>query len=77
MNDFEFRLRQLEEQVERLSAQAGMPWSSAMTPGASAGGADPDVVALAQGGNKIEAIRLYRERTGAGLAEAKDAIEGL
>ena len=76
MDDLHFRLRQLEEQVERLSAQAGLPWSSAMTPGAD-GGADPDVVALAQGGNKIEAIRLYRERTGAGLAEAKDAIESL
>jgi large subunit ribosomal protein L7/L12 len=76
MDDLHFRLRQLEEQVERLSAQAGMPWSSAMTPGAS-GGVDSDVVALAQGGNKIEAIKLYRQRTGAGLAEAKDAVEGL
>jgi ribosomal protein L7/L12 len=28
-------------------------------------------------GNKIEAIKLYRERTGLGLKEAKDAIEAL
>ena len=28
-------------------------------------------------GRKLEAIRLYRERTGLGLAEAKDAIEAL
>jgi ribosomal protein L7/L12 len=28
-------------------------------------------------GNKIEAIRLYREHTGVGLKEAKDAIEAL
>jgi large subunit ribosomal protein L7/L12 len=76
MDDLHFRLRQLEEQVERLSAQAGLPWSSAMTP-ESSGGVDSDVVALAQGGNKIEAIKLYRQRTGAGLAEAKDAIDGL
>ena len=28
-------------------------------------------------GQKIEAIKVYRERTGAGLAEAKDAVEAL
>lgn len=38
----------------------------------------PDDVALAlQRGNKIEAIRLLRERTGLGLKEAKDAVEAL
>lgn len=26
-------------------------------------------------GNKIEAIKIYRERTGVGLAEAKEAID--
>ena len=28
-------------------------------------------------GQKIEAIKLYRERTGAGLKESKDAVESL
>jgi ribosomal protein L7/L12 len=28
-----------------------------------------------QRGNKIEAIKLYREATGAGLAEASDQVE--
>jgi large subunit ribosomal protein L7/L12 len=28
-------------------------------------------------GHKIEAIKLYRERTGLGLKEAKDAVEAL
>jgi ribosomal protein L7/L12 len=28
-------------------------------------------------GRKIEAIKLYRERTGVGLKEAKDAVEAL
>lgn len=28
-------------------------------------------------GRKLEAIKLYREHTGAGLAEAKDAVESL
>jgi len=76
VDDLDFRLRQVEEQVERLSAQAGMPWSAAMTPGA-AGGVDPEVVALASAGKKIEAIKRYRELTGVGLAEAKDAVERL
>ena len=29
------------------------------------------------GGRKIEAIKLYREATGTGLKEAKDAVEGM
>ena len=37
---------------------------------------DPIMVALARG-NKIDAIKLYRERTGAGLKEAKDAVDAL
>ena len=32
---------------------------------------------LLAAGRKIEAIKLYREHTGAGLAEAKDAVEAL
>ncbi len=36
-----------------------------------------DLLALAREGRKIEAIKLYREQTGAGLKEAKDAIERL
>ena len=75
MDDLQFRLRQLEEQVERLSTQAGLPWSAAMTP--EGGGVDSQVVALAQSGQKIEAIKRYRELTGAGLAEAKQVVDGL
>lgn len=76
MDDLHFRLRHLEQQVERLSAQAGIPWSAAMTPGASQG-VDSEVVALAQSGRTIEAIKRYRELTGVGLAEAKQAVERL
>jgi ribosomal protein L7/L12 len=38
---------------------------------------DPDIAELAASGRKIEAIRLYRERYGVGLEEAKDAVDGL
>ena len=34
-----------------------------------------DIRAQIGAGNKIEAIKLYRDATGAGLAEAKEAIE--
>jgi ribosomal protein L7/L12 len=42
-----------------------------------AAGADREVVELMKAGRKIEAIRLHRERTGAGLAEAKKHVEEL
>jgi ribosomal protein L7/L12 len=35
------------------------------------------VIALVSDGRKIEAIKLYRDLTGAGLKEAKDAVEAL
>ncbi len=38
---------------------------------------EAEVLAILENGRKIEAIKLYRERTGAGLKEAKDAVEAL
>lgn len=38
---------------------------------------DPAVVDATNSGNKITAIKAYRERTGVGLKEAKDAVEAL
>lgn len=35
------------------------------------------MIELLQSGNQIQAIKLYRELTGVGLAEAKDAVDGL
>ena len=35
----------------------------------------PQIQDALRRGNKIEAIKIYREMTGVGLAEAKDAIE--
>jgi ribosomal protein L7/L12 len=36
-----------------------------------------EVLALARDGKKIQAIKVYREVTGVGLKEAKDAVERL
>jgi ribosomal protein L7/L12 len=38
---------------------------------------DVEILALLRAGRKIEAIKLQRERTGSGLAEAKQAVETL
>lgn len=38
---------------------------------------DADILAVAREGNKIEAIKLYRERYDCGLAEAKEAVEAM
>jgi hypothetical protein len=35
----------------------------------------PEIPGLLQAGRKIEAIKVYRQATGAGLAEAKAAVE--
>jgi ribosomal protein L7/L12 len=35
------------------------------------------VIPLLAAGRKIEAVKVYRERTGAGLREAKEAVEAL
>jgi ribosomal protein L7/L12 len=40
-------------------------------------GWDREVRELLATGRKIEAIKLYRERTGAGLKQAKDAVEAI
>ncbi len=38
---------------------------------------DGSVLALLASGSKIDAIKLYREQTGVGLKEAKDAVEAV
>jgi ribosomal protein L7/L12 len=54
-------------------------YGSPAPPGAPAPATDApaDVVAALRGGNKIEAIRLYRAAHKASLVEAKSAVEKL
>ena len=51
-------------------SQVGQPFQPA--DGSGIGG---DIVAMAQAGQKIEAIKMYRQRTGASLQQAREAIE--
>ena len=81
------RLRALEVHAEWVGRHLGIPFgepsavaSAAAAPSATgpyASGIPEDVVALARGGKKIEAIKRYRELTGVGLREAKDAVDGI
>jgi ribosomal protein L7/L12 len=61
------RVTALEQQMQTVLAQLGhAPQSGGI-----------DLMPLLQEGKTIDAIKLYREHTGVGLAEAKDEIERL
>ena len=67
------RIRELERKVDLLMRHLGL---EAGGPGSSGSGGVPgDVEHLIRSGRKIEAIKRYREATGLGLKEAKEAVE--
>jgi large subunit ribosomal protein L7/L12 len=88
LDRLESALASLQAQVAALTtgAVAGAPNPLAGTdpgdvpygtnPGASGPWLD-EVRALKAEGNLIQAIKVYREHTGLGLKEAKDAVEGM
>jgi ribosomal protein L7/L12 len=65
------RLRAIEKQLALLSEKAGVPYdvASEETP--------EEVVALVEAGDRMGAIRKYRELTGAGMDVAQEAISKL
>ncbi|MFL5797629.1 MAG: hypothetical protein ACJ77A_06805 [Actinomycetota bacterium] len=65
------RLAAIEAQLSVLSAKLGLPY---VNPTASV---PPDVLALAQSGDPLGAMRRYRELTGAGMDEARQVVSGL
>ena len=72
------RVTELERKVEYLMQRLGSgeiaPSLPTMGP---ASPVPPDIVELARAGHKIEAIKRIREVTGAGLRDAKNAIDAL
>jgi ribosomal protein L7/L12 len=66
------RLDYIEKQLQALFPESYVPFAAASTSGMPAA-----VVDLARAGNLIAAIKEYRELTGAGLAEAKKAVEAI
>ncbi|MEX2112917.1 MAG: hypothetical protein WD845_07005 [Pirellulales bacterium] len=60
------RLRALERKMDLILNQLGVDPNQ---------GLDDEIKHLAQSGQKIEAIKLYRLKSGAGLKDAKEYIE--
>ena len=78
------RIAELERKVSELYKRLGQAEPSGFgddsgfpEPASVAASEDPRVIELLQSGNQIQAIKLYRELTGVGLAEAKDAVDRL
>jgi ribosomal protein L7/L12 len=78
------RFAALEAHVDWLYQNAGYapPYGHAGAISAAMSSGNPDgfstaVLDLVRSGNKISAIKQYREETGMGLREAKDAIDRL
>jgi ribosomal protein L7/L12 len=77
------RIAELERKVSELYKRLGQaepgfgagPVFASDQPASVSASEDPRVLQLLESGNKIGAIKLYRELTGVGLAEAKDAVE--
>ena len=65
-------LKEAKDAVEALERGESLP-----IPDTILTTVDQDVVSLVREGKKIAAIKLYREKTGVGLAEAKAAVEAL
>lgn len=66
-------LKEAKEAVEALERGEVVPGLGS----GSLGKGEEEILSLLEQGRKIEAIKLYRERTGAGLKSAKDAIEAM
>lgn len=72
-------VKQFEDTFE-VTAAAPVAVAGAAVPGAPAAEAEPekdefDVILDADGGKKIQVIKVVRELTGLGLKEAKDLVE--
>lgn len=65
------RVAELEDRLDFLYKRLGIEYND------HPGTADPRIIESLKRGNKIEAIKVYRELTNAGLAEAKRVIDAL
>jgi len=66
------RINRLETQLDFLYKHFGLTYSENADPGD-----DPRILDALRKNNMIEAIKIYREMTNLGLAEAKAAVEAI
>jgi ribosomal protein L7/L12 len=65
------RLRAIEAQLAVLSEKAGVDYRE------PAKDVPPEVLELVEAGKELEALKRYRELTGAPMAEAQEVIAGI
>jgi len=65
------RLERLERAVRALAAHTGVEIDD------PAGGVDPDIAELARAGERMQAAKLYSERTGADFVTAQGVVNSL
>lgn len=68
----EFKVAELERKLELVMRHVGVQYQET---GASA--ALNEAAAYLRQGNKLEAMKVYQQRMGVGLKDAKDAIDAL
>lgn len=66
------RINELEDRLKFLYRHLGVAYESDSSASPIN---NPQIQEALRRGNKIEAIKIYRELTGVGLAEAKQAVE--
>ena len=65
------RVRELENRIKYLYTHLNITFVESIEAG------DAKIIEMLKKGNKIEAIKIYREMFNVGLAEAKQAVEGM
>jgi ribosomal protein L7/L12 len=77
--DLERKVSELYKRIGQLEPDhggGGLTFASDLP--ASVGAAeDPRLIAAIEDGHQIQAVKLYRELTGVGLKEAKDAVDSI
>ena len=69
--NLKLRVRELEDRLKFLYSHLNITYVESMEAG------DAKVIEMLKKGNKIEAIKIYREIFNVGLAEAKQAVDGM
>ncbi len=77
--EIRIRLARLENKVDFLFQELGLQekYLAESPQDAALQAATSEIMALLRMNRKIEAIKLYRQMTGLGLKEAKDAIDNM
>ena len=71
IDELQRRLTRLEKKTDAIMKDLGLAYEPPAPSGSDT------VIGLIRAGKKIEAIKIYREETGTGLKEAKEAVEAI